>query len=442
MPSHGMAAFWRGPSSWLREQRLGRDYWIFFTAAFFFDAGFAVYFFLFNLFLLDQHWNERAMGLIGGALTAGSLLGTLPAGALTRRSGVRPLLIFLFAAAPLLGALRAIWVWRPAAICAAFLMGLAMSLWGVCMLPTVAAVTTKKNRAQAYSLIFSVSVGTSALGGLLCSALPRWLHQAGLALPPVEVKRGILLASCLVAIVGLIPVLQLPRDVAKTKKSTGVAEDERAKMSLLRWRMNPFLLRYLPAMALWSGFLAAFAPFANVYLARELHLPLGRIALMFSLVQVTQFCMGLLLPVVLQVFGLRNGIAITQGIAALTLAALAAGHAPRVAMVLYLMFSAAQWMSSPALYNLLMNCTVEGERGTAAAMTMFCGSVASTIATIAAGSAITRFGYAPTMLVIAAYALGATVLFWTVVTGKVASSAAKPGWESLEDTPEKMERIA
>ena len=98
----GTGSFWRSPSAWLQSKSLGRGFWVFFTAAFFFDAGFSVYFFLFNLYLLDFHFNERAMGLIGGALTLGSLVGTLPAGLLARRFGLRPLLIFCFVAAPLM----------------------------------------------------------------------------------------------------------------------------------------------------------------------------------------------------------------------------------------------------------------------------------------------------------------------------------------------------
>ncbi len=64
--------FWKNPSAWLQEKNLSKGYWIFFMAAFFFDAGFAIYYFLFNLYLLDLNFNERTMGLIGGAMTLGS----------------------------------------------------------------------------------------------------------------------------------------------------------------------------------------------------------------------------------------------------------------------------------------------------------------------------------------------------------------------------------
>ncbi len=50
---------WKSPASWLREKKLSRGFWTFFTAAFFFDFGFSIYVFLFILYLLDLHFNER-----------------------------------------------------------------------------------------------------------------------------------------------------------------------------------------------------------------------------------------------------------------------------------------------------------------------------------------------------------------------------------------------
>src|ERR1700677_5269420 len=188
-------SLWTNPRAWFRNKNLGRGYWVFFSAAFFYDAGFSIYFFLFNLYLFDRGFNERTMGWIGGAMTLGSLVGTLPAGALARRIGLRPLLIVLFVTAPLVNAIRAVWIWEPAQIGLAFLAGLAMSSWGICFLPGVARLTAEKNRATGFSLIFSASVGTSMLGGIVCGYLRQWLGMAGFAMQPAEVKRFILLAS-------------------------------------------------------------------------------------------------------------------------------------------------------------------------------------------------------------------------------------------------------
>ena len=65
-------------------------------------------------------------------------------------------------------------------------------------------------------------------------------------------------------------------------------------------------------MALWAAVLAAFTPFANVYLSRDLHIPLSQIGLIFSAAQIVQLCMGLLTPLVFRGLGLVNGIVATQ----------------------------------------------------------------------------------------------------------------------------------
>jgi MFS family permease len=405
-------SFWSNPAQWLREKNLGRPFWVFFTAAFFFDAGFSVYVFLFNLFLLDFGFKERAIGLIGGAMTLGSVLGTLPAGLLARKIGVQRLLIFCFLASPLVGTLRTIWLGETAQIELGFLSGLAMSTWGVCFLPAVARLTTEKNRTSGFSLIFSASIGTSTLGGVVCGYLPKWLRLAGFSMQAVEVKRLILLLSCGIALLGLFAVLRLRMPSTDEAPADGQLPRQDWFRGL---KLSPFLLRFLPLMALWSAILAAFTPFANVYLAHDLHIPLSRIGLIFSTVQLVQLGLGLVAPLVFRRLGLINGIAATQIAAAVALASLAGVRGERLAVVFYLTFSAAQWMSAPGLYNLLMNETPDKDRSTAAAMTLFCNALAGSAATAGAGALFSRFGYPPVLLGIALLAAAVSLAFRLVI---------------------------
>ena len=408
-------SFWKSASVWFQQKNLSRGYWIFFSAAFFFDAGFSVYFFLFNLYLLDCHFNEQAMGWIGGAMTLGSLVGTLPAGALARRIGLRPLLIFLFVSAPVLNAFRALWIWEPAQICLAFLAGLAMSCWGVCFLSGVGRLTTEQSRTAAFSLIFSASVGTSMLGGIVCGYLRQWLGMAGVTMQAAETKRLILLVSCGIVLLGLIPVLQLRMpSPCKEKAANDTAPEHRHW--LREWKLDPFLRRFLPLMALWSAVLAAFNPFANVYLSRNLHVPMTQIGLIFSAAQVVQLCMGFIAPVVFRVLGLVKGIAATQLTAAFLLISMAGARNGELAIALYLTFSAAQWMSSPGLYNLLMDKTPDDDRSTAAAMTLFCNALIGSVATAGAGVLFSRFGYPPVLIGISTVALVAALLFLAFIS--------------------------
>jgi MFS family permease len=406
-------SFWRGPVRWLQRMDLGRDFWVFFAAAFFFDFGFAIYFFLINLYLLDLRYDERVIGLVGGALTLGTVVGTLPAGLLSRKIGIHPLLIVCFVAAPALGALRIVATGETAEIALAFLAGVAMCLWGVCFLPTVARLTTERSRASAFSLIFSVSIGTSTLGGVVCGYLPQWLRSAGFPMQPAEVKRLILLTSCGIAALGLLAVVRLPLPAPQAD----ISPKDQAKndASGRRWGLDPFLLRFLPSMALWTAVLASFTPFANVYLSRDLHVPFSQIGLLFSAAQIIQFCVGLLTPLLFRALGLIDGIVATQLLAAVAIGCLAGTQNRHVAVALYLGFSAMQWMSSPGLYNLLMTRVPDKERTTAASMTLFCNAILQSVATAGAGILFVRFGYPHVLGGIAALATVVAVLFRTLV---------------------------
>src|SRR5258708_38097253 len=88
--SSNLTSFWRTPAGWLRDKNLGRGYWTFFSAAFFFDTGFSIYFFLFNLYLFDRHWNERDIGWVGRAMTLGSLRGAMQGGIRGRKPRLGP----------------------------------------------------------------------------------------------------------------------------------------------------------------------------------------------------------------------------------------------------------------------------------------------------------------------------------------------------------------
>lgn len=406
---------WKDPPSWLREKSLGKSFWVFFTAAFFFDFGFAIYFFLFNLYLLDMHFSLRAIGLIGSAMMLGSVSATLPAGFLARKTGVKPLLIVCFVAAPVLGILRAISTSEFTQIVLAFFAGLSMCLWGVCFLPLVARLTTEYNRASAFSLIFAVSIGTSALGGLLCGYLPQWLSRAGFTLQPAEVKRLILLGSCVLAALGLIAVLRLrlPAIEQEAKKPTP-------------WRLNPTLLRLLPTIALWTSAIAAFAPFANIYLLSQLHFPLTQVGVLFSVSQALQLCLVPLTPLIFRWLGLVNGVAVTQVATAVTLAALAWTHNLQFAVALYLGFSTLQWMGTPGLHTLLMGSVDDKLRSPAAAMMLFSNAVLGSATTAIAGTLFYNFGYPRVMTGIAALALLAAILFRSLVRSPHQPNILKP----------------
>jgi predicted MFS family arabinose efflux permease len=122
-----------------------------------------------------------------------------------------------------------------------------------------------------------------------------------------------------------------------------------------------------------------------------------------------------LTPLVFDRLGLINGIVAMQILTAVVLGWLAGTHDTRLAIGLFLGFSAMQWMSSPGLYNLLMSRVPDAERSTASSMTLFLNAVVASGATAGAGILFARFGYPRVLLGIAAIAFAAAILFWLLV---------------------------
>ena len=99
--------------------------------------------------------------------------------------------------------------------------------------------------------------------------------------------------------------------------------------------VHPFLLRFLPAIAIWSLVTGSFGPFANVYFARHLQMPLAQIGLVFSVSQISQVAAVLLAPLVFRRFGLVTGIIYMQVATASALASLAAFNGVAEVSLLY-----------------------------------------------------------------------------------------------------------
>jgi len=407
-------AFWKNPAAWLHEKKLSKGFWVLYTAFFFFHTGIAAYYFLFNLYLLDCHFNDRMIGLVGGALALGTAVGALPAGMLAKRVGLRPLLLACFVATPAIGALRAVLMWGTAQISLAFLAGLSLCFSGVCCLPAVARLSTDENRATAFGLIYSTSVGMSALGAMVCGYLPSLIRQAGFVTEPAQAKRLILLSACAIAASGLFAMIRL-RIPPQRSENSG---EKAIKKSTPRqhWRPHPFLLRFFPALILWTAVLTSFAPFSNVYLSQGRHIPLARIGMIFFVAQIVQSCLGLLSPIVFRKLGLLNGIVVTQVLTAVALSLLAGTQNLRLVAPLFIAFTAIQWMSTPGLENLLMSGVPDEDRSTASSMMMFCNSLVAAGATSGAGILFERFGYPRVMLGISALALAAAIVFGTLLS--------------------------
>ncbi len=389
---------WRANAlAWMR--RYNADFWRFFAAAFFFDFGFGLFFFLFNLYLTDLHFNERIIGQIMASLTLGNVVGTIPAMILVRQWGFRRPLLFSFLAAPLICGLRIFVLLPPAQIGLAFLTGLALCFWPICFSPAVAKFTNEQNRASGFSIVFATGIGMGCLAGLAGGYLPRLLQTTGAGLSPVAGIRAVLLCSCGAVMLGAWPLAKLAQDAKPASFTNGMRI------------FHPFLLRFLPPFILWNVVTASFSAFGAVYLQKVLGLTLGRVGAVFSASQLLQFAAVLSTPLLYRRLGTIKGISLAQIITAAFLLLIVSTRTVPLSVVYFLAFNGAQWMCGPGIYRYLMEHIPEEERSTASAVQNLSGAFCQAGTAVLTGNCIVQFGYSAVIAGNAAIALFAALLF-------------------------------
>jgi predicted MFS family arabinose efflux permease len=395
---------------WGSTKHLDKQFWTFYGASFCFDLGMFIFFFLFNLYLLDCGLTEKFVGFVTSAMAVGSMLGTIPAGMAAERFGLRNTLLFCFGLVSLTAALRVLFVSSVPQVTLACLAGAATTMWAVCLPPALAQLTTEQSRPFGFSLVFSFGIGEGVLGGLIGGNLPGWLARVQPSASDVHLKQVSLLIACGIVVLGLWPIsrLRFGKNPASEKKIVP---------------RNRFLLRFLPAIAVWSLVTGAFSPFFNIYAAQHLRLAVKQIGMLYSASQLSQVAAILVAPLVFRKFGLIAGIMYMQVATAITLACLAGTSTASGAAIAYVTFMAFQWMSEPGMFSLLMSKVTPSERSGASALNFLVISSANAIAAAAAGLSFARFGYPSVLAAVAALALVAALLFRILLGGELWSTS-------------------
>jgi MFS family permease len=399
LPERKSGIFRLKANGFLWMQRYSADFWRFFAAALFFDFGFGLFFFLFNLYLTDLHFNERIIGQIIASLTLGNVVGTIPAMILVRRCGFRKPLLLSFLVAPLICGARVFVLWPPAQIGLAFSTGLALCCWPICFSPAVAKFTNEQNRASGFSIVFATGIGSGCLAGLAGGYLPRLLQTAGSGPSPIAGIRAVLLCSCGAAMLGAWPLGRLAHDATPARLADGIR------------LFHPFLLRFLPPFILWNVVTGSFAVFGAVYLQKVLGLALNRVGAVFSVSQLLQFVAVLSTPLLYRRFGTIKGIALGQIMTAAFLLLIFSTRTVPLSVAYFLAFNGAQWMCSPGIYRYLMEHIPEEERSTASAVQNLSGALCQAGTAALTGICIVQFGYPAVIAGNAAIALLAALLF-------------------------------
>ena len=382
-----LPTLWSGVRWWWVDAQPGPGFLRFQAASALFCLGMSAYLLLFNLYLMQLGYGENLLGKVAGAMSVGTLLGALPAAAVTRRFGLRnTLLVAILSAAfaALCRVLNASPLWQ---LGLAFLHGLSMSLWAVSYSPAIAGLSLENRRRTAFSVACAVGMSIGILGGLVGGWLPGALGS----------KKTALLVAASLSAFGAVP-------------AAGLRFLGSARESMKAWPRSAALGGFLAVLACWAVAVGLFNPFFNAYLLR-LSMSTERIGLVYSGAQAAQAIAVLTAPLVLRRLGESKGVALMQLTTALALISLSSVPTAAWAVVAYTGYASVQYMSEPGILHMLMSRVRQEERSGASALYFLVTSIAASLAALVGGAAIARFGYPPMLVAAASIAALAAVLF-------------------------------
>jgi len=406
---HARAFFptlWGGAQWYWRRTHLDGGFLRFQATSALFNLGVLVFLVLYNLYLLGLGYHDDLLGRIAGSMRVGSLLGTLPAAALARRAGLRATLLTAVlgtAAAALLRAWNAGEAWLMAG---AFGNGIFLALWAVSFSPSIAGLTTERNRRFGFSLSCAVGMAIGIPGGVVAGRLPGVMKHLLGSPGSVEPLRWALVAASAVVALGALPAAGL--------RFPGVSVSEAKTYPPAR-----AIAEFLAALSFWTLATGAFNPFFNAFFAERLRMSVQRIGAIFSYSHVAQVLALLSAAAILKKLGDVRGVAWCQLATGAALALLAFSSTGAGAAAVYIGYMSLQYMSEPGLFHILMSRVAPGERGGASALYFLVTSLAGSLAACAGGAAISRFGYSPVLVTLGGVAMAAAFLFRTLVREEV-----------------------
>jgi predicted MFS family arabinose efflux permease len=352
--------------------------------------------------MVEHDFAVHSIGFITAAQTIGTIAGTVVVSLLSRRFGLRTMMLTYTVAAPLCLGLRLFFLQIPIQIGLAFLAGFMMSIWSVCFSPTLAKLTTQENRTFGFSLFVATGIASGAVAGLLGGYFPGLLRRHRWGGPQVDGIKVVLLLACCILMLAAFAIVRLRMQRDETVPS-------RARF------FNRFLGCFLLAIAIWNFSISFFVPFANVYLSRQLGLSVMRIGEIFTISQLVQVSAVLAAPILYRRAGLVIGIALTQMGTALLFFSLSLATRRTTAIWIYLFLTGLQWMGGPGIVSLLMSRTAEVQRSQASAMYNIVNLAAQAGAAALAGNLFERYGYSGPLASDAALAALAAVLLYALL---------------------------
>ena len=361
---------------------------------------------LFNLYLVERHFQA---GFIGRAVSfhgIGMALAALPAGMLAERWGRRRTLI-LGALLDGVGLASRVLMPMPGFILAAGLVsGTGQAFLAIAAAPFLTEHSTPRERTHLFSAFFANSLLAGVVGSLIGGWLPGVVRALPLATPPNDelAYRITLLFAAALALLSATPLMRLG-DLKEER-----IEHSRSQVSRSDYRkLVPITLNAL-LIGMGAGLVI---PFMNLYFATRFHSTSGQIGVLFSIMQVSTAVASLLGPAIAHRFGKLRTATTSELLSLPFLVTLGAETHIAVAAGAFWIRGALMQAAAPLLQAFVMESLPSALRPRASSLINMVWNVGWALSATLAGVVIEHFGYAvPFYITAGLYGVAASTMFF------------------------------
>lgn len=223
--------------------------------------------------------------------------------------------------------------------------------------------------------------------------------------------RLVLICASLLAMLGIWPILRLQ-----------LGKPEQTERKGLR-AFHPYLLRFLPAFAIWSFVTGSFIPFAPIFLRSTLACRCSTSASYSPRHNLRRYSRCWLRRSFIAEPGRLRGLSARNCLLEERWWHCASAKSVHFVLAVYLLFTAAQFAASPGFYGLLMSRLPDAGRSSASAAQNITGALVQAGSAGIIESLIVRFGYSTVFGVNVVLALMAAVISFVFLFPKSSSTA-------------------
>jgi MFS family permease len=347
----------------------------------------------FNFYILGRGFDKEFLGMANALPSVGILALGIPMGRLSDRIGRRPAMI-IGAVIAICAMCLQVTLREPSLILvAAFITGVASSLYTLSQAPFMMKASTPQNRDLLFSLNFGLITVAGAVGSVFAGQLPRlfgWLlHTSGTS---VLAYRWVILASMALSFLLVVPLIILKEPVSIEP----VLQSGRRRVSLWSVVSQPITLKLALPNLLFGLGAAIFTPYINLFFAERFSMTAQVLGALFSLSALLTGIGSLIGPrLAAKLRSKIRAVVLTQTSSLIFL--LLMGFVPLVGLsgAAYLVRGMLMNMAIPLLDAFSMEQIVDSQRGTVNSVRNLAVQLGWAVGPFVSGVMQQRYGFAP-----------------------------------------------